>query len=423
MAKVSTRNRNKDKFYKDGRKKPANWEYRFPIASVNGVRKHASQAGFRTQKEAYNAGIEALNEYNNGGMTFTKNNISVSDFLDLWMKNHVEINLRPSSQESYRYIINNHLKPAIGHYRLQSVTPMTLSEFLNSYKDKDFSYNRVRSIKSTLKLALDYAVKTAQYIKENPMLYVEMPKITGRMKANHRVVVAQSDWERIIEHFHFGDKYHIPLMIGFHTGLRRSEVLGLTWDDIDLENGIISVKRQQTKYKDEKALWCFAPTKSKSSVRPVKIGDTLLNTLRRENIRQKENRLKYGEYYTKYSLKLIKDDIYELIPDHNGKIEPVCVWDCGKIMTRDTFNYCPRYIRNKLGITIDFHSLRHSHATILAESGVNPKNLQARLGHAHIQTTLQTYIHDTDRMSAETVDIFETALRGHKKSEDKLWTN
>lgn len=412
MSKVTTRNRNKNKLDKNGKPKKPNWEYRFEMASVDGRRKQASKSGFTTQKEAEKAGTKALAEYLNGGVFKTSSNMSVSDFLDMWLREYVNVNLRPSTQESYRHIIECHLKPSIGHYKLQSIDAMTLQRFMNSYKEKEFSRNRVRSIRSTLKTALDYAVEPARYLQQNPMLYVKTPAITTRKLVNHRNVVSVDEWQRIIERYPFGHKYHVPLMIGYHTGLRRGEVLGLTWDDIDLENGIIHVRKQQSKLRDSKMRWCIAPLKTKSSMRSVKMGFTLHETLKRERIRQKENRLKYGEYFKRYRFEHIKDEIYEIIDDPNGNIHPVCIWDHGQFINRDTFNRCIRAIREKLGIELDFHSLRHSHATILSENGVNPKSLQMRLGHGDIQTTLRNYVHETDKMASETIDIFERATRG-----------
>jgi integrase len=199
-------------------------------------------------------------------------------------------------------------------------------------------------------------------------------------------------------------------MIGFHTGLRIGEVFGLTWDDIDLEAGTITVNRQQSKVKimeNVNARWCFAPPKSRASFRTVKIGQTLIDVLKKHRLRQKQERLSCGEYYIRHKTKHIKDDIYDLIQSPDGDIDLVCTSEDGSWMTPETFRYCSKTIQKQLNIQFEFHALRHTHATLLAESGVNPKNLQMRLGHEKIETTLQTYIHDTQAMADETVDIFE----------------
>lgn len=109
----------------------------------------------------------------------------------------------------------------------------------------------------------------------------------------------------------------------------------------------------------------------------------------------------------RYKAKHIKDDIFDLIQSPDGDIDLVCASEDGTWMSPETFRYCTKTIQTKLNIKFEFHALRHTHATWLAENGVNPKNLQMRLGHEKIETTLQTYIHDTKAMADETVDIFE----------------
>ena len=419
MAKVSTRNRNKDKYYKDGRKKPANWEYRFPIASVNGKRQHASQAGFNTQKEALEAGTKALAEYLNAGSYHKPSDISVADYLDQWLEQYVNMNLRPNTQSTYKGLVNNHIKPAVGHFRLSSLTPSALQGFVNDQKNKGFSKQHVDLILSTFKGALNYAIEPLQLIQSNPMMYVKAPKM--EKKPRKRIIIQLEDWNRIMDRYPFESKHHVPMMIGFHTGLRIGEVYGLTWDNVDLEAGTITVMRQQSKVKimeNVNARWCFAPPKSKASYRTVKIGQTLIDVLKKHKLRQKEQKLACGEYYIKYKTKHIKEEIYDLIKVPDGDVDLVCTAEDGSWMSPETFRHCSKTIQTKLNIKFEFHALRHTHATLLAESGVNPKNLQMRLGHEKIETTLQTYIHDTEAMADQTVDMFERIVGGQKM----MWT-
>lgn len=95
----------------------------------------------------------------------------------------------------------------------------------------------------------------------------------------------------------------------------------------------------------------------------------------------------------------------------------VCIAENGEFTSSDSFKYCSRVIHNELKINFDYHSLRHTHATILIENGVSPKVVQVRLGHRNIETTLQTYIHNTDNMEDAAIDVFEQAFN------DNLSTN
>ena len=88
----------------------------------------------------------------------------------------------------------------------------------------------------------------------------------------------------------------------------------------------------------------------------------------------------------------------------------VCVAENGEYTSTDSFKYCSRIIHKELLLAFDYHSLRHTHATFLIEAGADVKDVQERLGHTNIQTTLQTYVHDTETMKARSVELFEQAV-------------
>lgn len=418
MAKIRLTNRNEDQYDKNGKKKKPNWQWRFEI-TVNGKKKSFSKSGFRTKGEAEAAGTAALAEYQGGGYVKPKE-IVVADFLDIWIEEYVMINLRHKTQLCYIGIVNNHLKPAFGHYQLNALNAGKIQTFANDLKKRGFSERHTANIVSTLSTALNYAIEPLQFIKTNPVQFVTLPRFEKEEK--QRSVIEKESFEIITSRFPEGNKWHLPLMIGYHTGMRISEVFALTWNDIDLDNGIISVTKQSIRYKPDKNVktkWCFGKTKTKAGVRSFKIGSTLLELLKRENIRQKENRLLYGQYYVKYGLLEFEDKnkekLYELIPSKTEDIKLVCVDHDGSQITTDSFKYCSRVIHHELKLEFDFHSLRHTHATILAESGANPKALQNRMGHEKIETTLQVYAHKTKSMEDESIELFERAIAAHKK--------
>lgn len=418
MAKVSTRDRNKNKFDKNGKPKKPNWEYRFEMATVNGKRRQASKSGFASEKEAYNAGIAALNEYNSGNHVLRPSDISYSDYLDIWLEKYVAVHLKPKTYEAYKGQINNHIKPMIGHYRLSALTPAILQDFVDKVKAKKLSKNYRINIITTMQGSLDYAATPLQYVKVNYARNIIVPRMLDDKST--RVIFSADEWQKISRRFPPGHKYRMPLVIGYHTGMRISEVLGLTWDRIDLDTGTITVDRQLLRYKknENPIKWCFAPPKSNAGARVIKIGETLVNELKAELKNQKKNRLAYGEYSARYTTRPLVDTfeekLMEIIPAEKDTVGLVCVSDDGRHMTNTRFTRAARVINQELGIKFNFHSLRHTHATMLAENGVNIKNLQARLGHELAQTTMQTYVHDTDSMQVHAVDTFEKLLRGQK---------
>ena len=105
------------------------YQYKFENASINGKRKFKNKSGFATKSEAKHAGIIAYNEYLNTGHSFKPKTMSYSDYLDYWMKEHCEINLKYHTIEAYKNIIKNHIKPRLGFYRLCQITTATIQEF------------------------------------------------------------------------------------------------------------------------------------------------------------------------------------------------------------------------------------------------------------------------------------------------------
>lgn len=92
----------------------------------------------------------------------------------------------------------------------------------------------------------------------------------------------------------------------------------------------------------------------------------------------------------------------------------VCTKEDGEIVTPNSFKYASKVINYGLGITFNYHSLRHTHATTLIENGAEIKDVQVRLGHSNIETTYNTYVHHTKKMSNNSVEIFENTVNQNK---------
>lgn len=411
------------------RKRGTTWSYYFDLGKIDGKRKKKEKGGFRTKKEAEQALTAAMNEYNNAGTVFEASNITVSDYLDQWYDLHCKLNLKYNTQVGYLQIIENHLKPKFGIYKLKAINSTILQEYANSLKLNGYSKSHIVGILTVFQSALDYAIEPLHYISQNPMKSVKFPKV--ERKPRERIILTLDEWQLIIDRFR-DTRYYMPLMIGFYTGLRISEAFALTWDDIDFEKRTLSVNKQIVKRnfgadvrkvvekkgkKELRSSWYFTTPKTPASVRTVPFGETLYQALKHEKAEQLKNELKYGEYYTIHVMKKEVDEkgndmirvvpVQKCIDSQLQRVRLICVAENGQYTSTDSFKFCSRVIHRELQLAFDYHSLRHTHATMLIEAGANVKNVQVRLGHTNIQTTLQTYVHDTEKMAEQSVDLFE----------------
>lgn len=411
------------------RKRGSTWSYYFDLGMIDGKRQKKEKGGFRTKKDAEAALAKAISEYNTAGSVFEPNEITVADYLNQWFDLYCKPNLKYNTQVGYLKIINTHLIPHFGHYKLAALSAASIQDYINNKKYEGFARNSIKNILAILSCALSYAVEPLHYIPSNPCTYVKCPKVEKPQK--ERIILSIEEWKQIQNRF-IGTRYYIPLMIGFYTGMRISEVFALTWDDIDFENQTISIDKQivrrnfgadirkvveKTGKKAAKSSWYFTTPKTQGSVRTIKIGDALCKALQSELDQQLKNEAKYEDYYTIHILKNEIDEkgnpMQRIVPAENcmeyqlPRVRMVCIAENGEYTSTDTFKFCSRVIHREMSLAFDFHSLRHTHATILIEHGADVKDVQARLGHTNITTTLQTYVHNTESMAERSVDIFE----------------
>lgn len=372
------------------RKKGNNWYYYFELAKVDGKRKKVERKGGSTKKEAQAALRKAIAEYENSGQIKDSNTISFADYLELWFSSYVMVNCKYNTQINYRACIDNHIKPILGMYKLTSITPEQLQKFLNNKMINGFSKNSVSNFYGVLSGSLKYAVYPLKYINNNPMQFVKMPKYSNApIKSEDLKIITINQWNEIIDRFPKGTPEYIPLQIAFHTGMRSSEVLGLTWDCVNLEEKYIRVEK--ILIDKGKGIYELGTPKTSSSAADILIGDKLISILRDHKEWQNTNKVTYGPHYTVNNF--------------------VCTKENGKQVTTSTIKYLSRIVNYELGINFNFHSLRHTHATMLLEAGANFKDIQKRLRHSRLATTMDTYSHVTKKLSQSTVNIFENLLK------------
>lgn len=400
------------------RKRGKTWYYYFDAAKINGERNKIEKGGFRTQKEAIEARAAAITEYKNSGRVFSPSDISVSDYLDYWLENAIHKNIDHgysyNTYRDYESKVRLHLKPAFGIYRLSSFqyAPDKVQEWVDSMKLKGLSRSMIKNSLTCLQGALNYAILPLKYIQTNPCIPVKIGKVPIDMnaKAHAEYICPREEFARILKRFPEDSYFHLSLVVPYNVGTRIGETFAIDLnEDVDFKKHELHIKGQLCKIGKT---WFVKPPKY-DSYRTVKMGSSLEKALKNAIKMRKRNRMKYGDKYLKTylladnSLTQIRADI--AVP--YKEIMPLCVKDDGQLVTPDSFKYCARVIHHELGnVLFHSHCLRHTHGTILAENGVNPKTVMERLGHKDIKTTLQTYTFNTEVMQQFAVDVFEKAM-------------
>lgn len=420
MAKINIRDRNKGK----AGLKP-NYEYRFETAKVDGKRKSISKSGFRTKKEALEAGSVALAEYQRCGDIFNPTTMSLSDYMDSWLETYCRQNVKQGTFITYKRVIDHHIKPELGKYRLSTISPAVIQTHINKMCKQNYSKSLVQSVLSIIKFAFAYAEYPLELVKQNPALMVRIPKQVKQPK--ERNIISDEDYNRILKEYPFGSYYHVIIKIAWHCGLRISEICGLLWDDIDFESKTISVNKQLSlRNKDfsidnDKECVIYFSSPKCNSYRIIKADDVLLATLKREKERQTENERLLGDEYVKNVVVVRHDDKKNIDfkciefekTGHRGQeevVDFVCRYNDGRCVKPLCTAGMMRIITKRLGINCTFHSFRHTHATKLIDNGVNPKVVQQRLGHKDITTTLRNYVHVTKEMEDEAVKVYTKGI-------------
>ncbi len=407
------------------------YQYQFAIASIDGKRKYKNKSGFRTKSEAIEAGVKAYNEYINVGQCIEPSKMSYSDYLDYWMKEHCEINLKYHTIQAYQNIIKNHIKPKLGFYMLSQLTTSVIQEFINNiYLEKGFSKNFLKNILKVLKGSLGYATDVVGFIKINPSLKVRLPKY-DIPDSDPVYILSNEEVEKILERFSNNPCVYYAFLTAYYTGLRVSEVFGLTWDDIDFVKRTITVNKNILKKNqaggtkkrlisgNSTTVWYFGTCKTKGSYRTIEIGDTLLKALKKYKEEQIQNRKDYGDTYMKHYKKIVNNpynnkpeikiiNAYAELEVPLEEVKLVFLKKNGGFEGTDSCKYPFKVIHYELGIPCRFHDFRDTHATRLIEAGADIKAVSKRLGHSNIRTTYEIYVKVTTKMESDTVEKFES---------------
>ena len=391
------------------------WRYRFDTAKIGGKRHRVQKGGFATKREAQAAGAAAFAEYNNCGLVFTPNEVSFADYLDYWVQEYCEVNLKVGTVNTYKAYIKDYIKPRFGAYKLTQLRPTALQSAINEMFNEGYSRHTLKSVRGILRKSLSYAVETARFIKDSPALYLSLPLYSAQpdtpTRSNPHVYIDKEKIDQIMKLYPEKSNSHIPLLLGYRCGMRKGEVYGLEIGDIDFENKKISIRQQMQKDYKSKGWYITAP--KYNSARVIDVDDNTLSILAKKVNAIKSLKKERGADYPRYFLDKAG---YIQTEETEREVFFLNVDKAGKVMLASAISSPVKRIREKLRLPdFDFHSLRHTHATTLAEAGAPFKYVQYRLGHKTIEVTLRTYQHVSPLIAEAGANVLENLYGGKKK--------
>lgn len=407
MPKINVRDRNKN----TGRK--PNWEYRFETATIAGKRQCVSKSGFRTKKEALEAGAAALADYDGTSEQNKRfKNISFADYLNLWLENNIKPTKKPRTYKKYFHIVQSKIIPKLGAYKVQNLSYRSLQNFLNELCDGTFVAPYYASIRFVLYSALRDAVHPYEIIKKNPAEYIRIPETLPHYQPKEKNVLTPEQFKIILEQHPVGNPFRPCLLLGWYFGLRISECLTVLWEDIDIEKRTLAVRRQMISADEsdgnEYLLTCSLP--KYNSVRTITFGKNILKELLKIKWYQEDHTCSRDEYVTFFDGHNLKQVQGKNCPKGQELVHPVCLRKNGRMFNEDSVADHYQRVSKNTSIPFTSHTLRHSNATLLYENHVPLKVISARLGHKNIATTFETYTHKTETMDAEALKVLDAII-------------
>lgn len=332
--------------------------------------------------------VEKLQNYqlkNLSGNSKEPGKMTFGEWLDQWVEKYVVFSVKSSTLERYEQLIRNHLKPDLGKIKLQKLQTTHLQE-LYLKKLEVLSPRTIQYIHTTASAALKQAVLEGLIMK-NPANAAKLPKVPRRGKETY----SKEDLESFLKEAKRKTRYYVAFFLAVSTGLRRGEILGLKWEDIDLKKRKLTVKR--TLQRTSKGIF-FDEPKSKLSNRTLVLPNSIIEELKKHRKKQLEEQVKYKPIYENNGLVFCTEQGRPVHPRNFSR----------------TFEKIAEKLNKEGKPLLTLHGLRHTYATLAIEAGVPVKTVQENLGHHSAAFTLSIYAHATDKAREEGAEKIDEIL-------------
>ena len=360
------------------------WEARYTIGFDPKTGKQIQKSVYGSTQQEVRKKLNSITTTIDNGEYKEPSKLTVSDWFNIWVNNYA-LNLKPLTVKSYKTQINNHITPSLGKIKLSALAPHHIQQFYNKLNE-EYSPKTLKNIHGVLHKGLKQAIDLG-YIRVNPADTCSLPKVVkSQMKPMDKTVIPT--FMETIKCHQFENLYLVDLF----TGLRQSEIIGLTWDCVDFESGTVYIYRQYQKLKGGYQ-WATLKNGKTRLIKPAKM---VMDILKSEKIKQAENRLIAGSAWENSENFIFANPL-------------------GTHMKHETISKNYKKIVTEMGFPeLRFHDLRHSFAVISLQAGDDIKTVQENLGHHSAAFTMDTYAHVTDSMrkaSSERMESFINELK------------
>lgn len=360
------------------------------IDDLTGKAKNTTRRGFKTKKEAELALAKIKVQVSEGTYKSTRVE-TYKDIYDLWIVQYEKTVEESTFVKTLGYF-KNHILPSMGDYRIEKITISACQKHYDAWAGK---VTKARTIKSYAAKVLDFAIVHG-YIATNPFTHVETKvkqAYVEPVSEEDENFYTKEDLRTFLEcaEIHLNYKAYTLLRLISYTGMRKSEALALTWNDLNLKENELTINKAIGRGKNTQL---YKKSTKTGKARTIKIDPNTIDILKEWKKQQKQHYFKLG-FNTLQKEQLIfsnKDNTY---------IQP------GQVQK---WMYS---VQNKYQLKhVSPHGLRHSHCSLLFEAGVSIKEVQDRLGHSDVKTTLDIYTHVTKKAKEGAIQKFVNYLEG-----------